>query len=59
VIGRGGGAGVALAWSGSVVIGALALTEAFSEMPAAVAAYAGAWWVLGLDHSDVQTGDPT
>jgi hypothetical protein len=44
-----GGAGVALAWTGSVVLGALALTESFQELPAAAGAYVAAWWVLGLE----------
>lgn len=41
-------AGVALAASGTVVVGTLALTEQFTVLPAAVAAYAAAWWMWGL-----------
>lgn len=36
---------------GVLVVGALALTECFSVLPGAVAAYAAAWWVLGLDQT--------
>lgn len=35
--------------TGAVVVGALALTESFAVLPGAIAAYAAAWWVLGLD----------
>lgn len=34
------------------MLGTLALTEGFWLMPAAVTAYLGAWWVLGLEHDD-------
>jgi hypothetical protein len=51
------GAGVALVGTGTVVLGTLALTENFAELPAAVAAYAVAWWVLGLDRSTSRSGD--
>jgi uncharacterized membrane protein YeaQ/YmgE (transglycosylase-associated protein family) len=36
---------------GAVVVGLLALTESFQELPAAVAAYVGACWVLRLEHA--------
>jgi hypothetical protein len=39
----------ALLGTGAVMVGALALTESFRELPVALAAYAAAWWVLGLD----------
>ena len=47
----------ALWWSGSLVVGALALTESFVLLPAAVAAYAGAGWVLALEHRATGSGD--
>ena len=40
--------GIAIAVTGLLVVGALALTEHFAALPAAVAAYAAAWWVLRL-----------
>jgi hypothetical protein len=40
--------GVALAATGILTVGIFALTESFAELPAAVAAYAAAWWVLKL-----------
>ena len=40
--------GIAIAVTGLLIVGALALTERFAELPAAVAAYAAAWWVLNL-----------
>lgn len=40
--------GTAIAVTGLLTIGVLALTEHFAELPAAVAAYAAAWWVLHL-----------
>lgn len=39
---------IALLSTGALVVGGLALTESFAELPAAVAAYGGAWWALGL-----------
>jgi hypothetical protein len=39
---------IVLPVTGSLVIGALALTESFALLPAAFAAYASAWWVLGI-----------
>ena len=47
--------GIAIAVTGLLTVGALALTESFAELPAAVAAYVGAWWVLGLGQ-DTPTG---
>jgi hypothetical protein len=46
--GRAAAPRAALAVTGGVVLGALALTETFGEMAPAVGAYAAAWWVLGL-----------
>lgn len=40
---------IALAISGLLIVGGFALTESFAALPGAVAAYAAAWWVLGLD----------
>jgi len=37
-----------LAIPGLVVLGGFALTESFAALPGAAAAYAAAWWVLGL-----------
>jgi hypothetical protein len=51
------GAGVALVGTGTVVLGTLVLTESFAELPAAVAGYVAAWWVLGLDRSTSRPGD--
>jgi hypothetical protein len=45
----------AIAVTGLVVVGALALTESFAELPAAVGAYVAAWWVLRLGQ-DTPTG---
>jgi hypothetical protein len=39
------------------VVGALALTESFVLLPAAIAAYAGAWWVLALERRTPRSGD--
>jgi len=39
---------IVLPLTGSLVLGGLALTESFALLPAAIAAYASAWWVLGL-----------
>lgn len=39
----------ALLGSGGVTLTVLALTESFGQLAAAVAAYAGGWWVLGLE----------
>ncbi len=47
----------ALWWSGALVVGALALTESFVLLPAAVAAYAGAGWVLVLERRTHRSGD--
>lgn len=41
---------------GTVVLGALALAESFGLLLAAIAAYAAAWWVLGLERP--RSGDP-
>jgi hypothetical protein len=38
----------AIAVTGLLVVGVLALTEGFAELPATVVAYAAAWWVLRL-----------
>ncbi|MCW2772098.1 MAG: hypothetical protein JWN91_424 [Nocardioides sp.] len=40
--------GVAVAVTGLLTVGAVALTESFAELPPAVTAYVAAWWVLGL-----------
>jgi hypothetical protein len=40
--------GAAVAVTGLLTVGALALTESFAELPPAVIAYVAAWWVLGL-----------
>ncbi len=53
------GAGVALVGTGTVVLGTLALTENFAQLPAGAVAYAAAWWVLGLDRSTSRSGDTT
>lgn len=47
--------GVVLAATGTVVVGTLALTESFSVLPAAVVAYAAAWWVWDLDEQSPRT----
>ena len=47
---------VALLTTGSVVVVLLALTESYGQLMAALAAYAGAWWVLSLERP--RTGDP-
>jgi hypothetical protein len=47
----------ALLASGALVVGALALTESFALLPAAVAAYVGAWWVLALERRTTRSGD--
>lgn len=47
----------ALLWSGALVVGALALTEGFVLLPAALAAYAGAWWVLALERRASRSGN--
>ena len=47
----------ALWWSGALVVGALALTESFGLLPAALAAYAGAGWVLALERHATRSGD--
>ncbi|MFC7495642.1 MULTISPECIES: hypothetical protein [unclassified Nocardioides] len=49
--------GVALPVVGSVVVGVLALTESFGALPGAVAAYAAAWWVLGLEPTAPTPGE--
>lgn len=41
--------------TGTVVVGTLALTESFAVLPAAVVAYAAAWWVWGLDEQSPRT----
>jgi hypothetical protein len=40
--------GIAVAVTGLLTVGALALTESFAELPPAVIAYVAAWWVLRL-----------
>ncbi|WP_243058378.1 hypothetical protein [Nocardioides sp. SR21] len=40
---------VALLATGGIVLVALALTESYGQLVAALAAYAIAWWVLGLE----------
>lgn len=40
---------------GGIVLVALALTESYGQLVAAVAAYAIAWWVLSLERS--RSGD--
>ena len=47
--------GIAIALTGLLTVGVLALTESFAALPAAVAAYVAAWWVLGLGQ-DTPTG---
>ncbi|MEP9362895.1 hypothetical protein ABLE68_08020 [Nocardioides sp. CN2-186] len=39
---------IALPMTGALVVGAIALTESFALLPAAIAAYGAAWWVLRL-----------
>jgi hypothetical protein len=46
----------ALASTAGVSIGAIALTETFELLPAAVIAYAAAWWVLRLQHHATRQG---
>ena len=41
--------------TGTVVLVTLALTQSFELLPGAVAAYAAAWWALGLRRH----GEPT
>jgi hypothetical protein len=42
---------IALPIMGLLLAGGLALTESFALLPGMVAAYAGSWWVLGLDRT--------
>jgi hypothetical protein len=39
-----------------VTVVAIALTETFELLPAAVIAYAAAWWVLRLEHHAMRQG---
>jgi hypothetical protein len=48
----------ALLVTAALVIGTLALTESFQVLPAALAAYAAAWWVAGLERQAPDSGDP-
>ena len=43
--------------TGGVVLGVLAVVEDFGAVPAAVAAYAAAWWVLGLERQAPGSGE--
>lgn len=47
---------ISLLTTGGIVLVALALTESFGQLVAASAAYAIAWWVLGLERP--RSGDP-
>lgn len=47
---------VALLTTGIAVVVLLTLTESYLQTVAALAAYAVAWWVLGLERP--RTGDP-
>jgi hypothetical protein len=49
---------MALLGTGAGVTGLLALTESFGELAVAVAAYAGAWWALGLERLASRSGEP-
>ncbi|GAA4369545.1 hypothetical protein [Nocardioides caricicola] len=48
---------VALLVTGAGVVGLLALTESYGQLLAALAAYAGVWWVLDLERRP-RSGDP-
>lgn len=48
---------MALLVTGTGVVGLLALTESYGQLLAALAAYAGVWWVLDLERRP-RSGDP-